>query len=259
MLEVYSQFESKLEIAITCLRDAIRNQGERKLSIEELNEVEQCMCGLFNLSDMLYKASKLTYLEDGRESAERYTGEIIRLLKRSVDFINSFFAEYEASHGQHIANKKFSTDYFPIAVINKHRPAPLKRQVDTLNWMFHFLSVRLYSFYPATTEEKKDGQFEDIFATADAFRLCTKTLMAVEAIDEFGKCILTERTGYKLFAAIAAMKKKTDNQRIFKKDYSDLQLLGYFNGYLGTQYVEIKRDSQGYKNNFPKAKAALNR
>lgn len=94
-----------------------------------------------------------------------------------------------------------------------------------------------------TTEDKDNIAFEDIFNTPSDFELCKQILEDNELLVN-GKCRMTPGRAGILIGAISAIKATPG---MLKAEYSQKELLQYFNNFLGTTYKEGNKRTIGYK------------
>lgn len=88
---------------------------------------------------------------------------------------------------------------------------------------------------------------------SNAYNVCIELLEDLE-VTVNGECRLTVGKAGPLIGAITAMK---ETPYFFKQDFTDIELLGYFNSHLNTTYSTFNKRSSEFKASYPEAKAFL--
>lgn len=145
MVDIYFQFERDLEKATLWLRDSIREQINSNLTAEQLAETDMVTSKLYNSVNTVYTASKITYLQQGKDVSNRYISEILRITKKAVEFINDYFAKVDPKWIDAVRRGRFP-EYFNMSLRNSKSPESLHNLVFHLNWMYHFLLNKLDFF-----------------------------------------------------------------------------------------------------------------
>ena len=110
--------------------------------------------------------------------------------------------------------------------------------------------------YTKENEEVITLDFRSIFNPANnSHQVCIDMLEDLE-ITHNGTCRLTKGKASPLIGAISAMKL---TPFFFKQDFTDMELLNYFNGYLSTDYKTFARRGDMFESNYEDAATFIKR
>lgn len=210
-------------------------------------------CNLENGLESLineFKKKETKYFNEKIDQIEKNT---LRLFEKTFDHslnidqlipLRRYLQQAIAIYEYAIKNDKFQ--FIAIPDLKTRLTKKLTEAIDDLKNALTIIETKLND--NLNKEQKQNNStLEQIFVpTKKGYSICLALFEELQIIDSItGNREITDGKGYLLFGLIDAIKESRHN--LLNKTYTDKKLLSIFNSHLRTNFKQLKRTSQGFK------------